>query len=61
MEELYKEYTNKLSGRIIEDLKGEAAKRNITKAQLQKVLDYLVEQYEASKIDPGEAIGIITA
>ncbi len=61
MEELYKEYESKLPGKIIEDLKKEVEKRGLNKSQTQKVFDYLVEQYDSTKINPGEAIGIITA
>lgn len=61
MEGLYEEYKNKLPGKIIADLRVEASKRNLKDTQIRKVLDYLVEQYDSAKIDPGEAIGIITA
>jgi len=61
MEALYEEYKRKLPGKIIDDLKNEASKRNLNKEQIKKVLDYLIEQYDAAKINPGEAIGIITA
>ncbi len=58
---IYKEYEKKLPGKIINDMKSEADKRNLNDTQIKKVLECLVEQYNAAKIDPGEAIGIITA
>ena len=58
---IYKEYEGKLPGKIINDLKSEAEKRNLNDNQIKKVMEYLVDQYNAAKIDPGEAIGIITA
>tara|TARA_Y100000310_G_C20701659_1_gene830560 strand:- start:2615 stop:3832 length:1218 start_codon:yes stop_codon:yes gene_type:complete len=61
MEELYKSYEKKLTGSIIKEMKQEADKRNLNKKQVEQVLDYLTIQFEASKIDPGEAIGIVTA
>ena len=61
MEELYKSYEKKLTGSIIKQMKQEADKRNLNKKQVEQVLDYLTIQFEASKIDPGEAIGIVTA
>jgi DNA-directed RNA polymerase subunit A" len=61
MEAVLKEYQKKLPGKILEDLKKEAVKRNLKESQVKKVLDYLTKQYDDAKIDPGEAIGIITA
>ncbi|MBT3262638.1 DNA-directed RNA polymerase subunit A'' [Candidatus Woesearchaeota archaeon] len=61
MEELYKEYVGKLPGKILNDMEKEAKARNLKPAQIEKVLEYLIEQYNQAKIDPGEAIGIITA
>ncbi|MBT4576825.1 DNA-directed RNA polymerase subunit A'', partial [Candidatus Woesearchaeota archaeon] len=58
---IYKEYEGKLPGKIINDMKSEADKRNLNDNQIKKVMEYLVDQYNAAKIDPGEAIGIITA
>ncbi len=58
---VYEEYKNKLPGKILNDMKSEAEKRNLNDNQVKKVLEYLIDQYDAAKIDPGEAIGIITA
>ena len=58
---IYEEYKNKLPGKIINDMKSEAEKRKLNDSQIKKVMEYLVVQYDAAKIDPGEAIGIITA
>ncbi|MBT3866103.1 DNA-directed RNA polymerase subunit A'' [Candidatus Woesearchaeota archaeon] len=58
---VYEEYKGRLPGRIINDMKSEAEKRNLNDNQIKKVMEYLVTQYDAAKIDPGEAIGIITA
>jgi DNA-directed RNA polymerase subunit A" len=57
----YTEYTKLLPLKIILELKQEADKRKLNASQIEKVLKYLVEQYDSSKINPGEAIGIITA
>ncbi|MDP3916785.1 MAG: LAGLIDADG family homing endonuclease, partial [Nanoarchaeota archaeon] len=61
MEATINSYLDKLPGKILNDLREESVKRNLSKEQTKKVLDYLVEQYDAAKINPGEAIGIITA
>jgi DNA-directed RNA polymerase subunit A" len=57
----YLDYERLLPLKIIKELKQEADKRKLNASQIEKVLKYLVEQYDASKINPGEAIGIITA
>ncbi len=59
--DVYSDFVKKLPGKIINDMKQEAAKRSLNDSQVKKVLEYLVEQYDAAKINPGEAIGIITA
>ena len=61
MEDLLKSYAGKLPQKLINDFKKEATARSLGPKQSEKVLDYLVEQYNKAKIHPGEAIGIITA
>ena len=61
MDEIYKEYHGLIPDKIIEDVKREANKVKITKAQLKEVLERVEKEYEAALISPGEAIGIITA
>ncbi len=60
-EDVYKEYENLLPGKILQELKQEAEKRKLNNSQVERVLKYLVEQYDAARINPGDAIGIITA
>ena len=60
-EQIYKEYEGKLPKKVIEEIKEEAKQRNLSKEQTKKVLEYLKEEYDAAKINPGEAIGILTA
>lgn len=61
MEELLKEYEEKVPAKLLEKLKKEAEERELTKPQLKKVLEALEQRYRESKINPGEAIGLITA
>ena len=61
MEDLIKQFEDKLSQNIIEDFKKEASARKLSRKDAEKVLQYLADQYEAARITPGEAIGIITA
>lgn len=59
MDEIFAQYALPL--KIKEELKEEAEERRLTKEQVKKILEKLNTQYEAAKIHPGEAIGIITA
>ncbi len=61
MDELYAEYEEKLNPDIINKLKKTLADRKITKAQLKKILERCVEEYEESKVEPGEAVGLVAA
>ena len=59
--DLFKEYTEKISVDVLDKIKGEAEKRSLTKTQIEGVLKMVQEEYEKAKINPGEAIGVITA
>ena len=61
MDDLIKEYEDKLPHKILEDFKKEATSRNLNRKQCEKVLEYLRDQYDNSKMHPGEAVGIVTA
>ncbi len=59
MDSLYKDYEDKLPHKVIEEIKENAEK--LGKAQLKSVLDRAVEEYESSKVEPGECVGLISA
>lgn len=59
--ELIKDYEDKLPDNVIEEIKSELGKRKLSKKDTEKIFEYLREQYERAKISPGEAIGIVTA
>lgn len=61
MEELLKEYEETVPAKLLEKLKKEAEEREMTKPQLKKAIEALEQRYRESKINPGEAIGLITA
>ena len=61
MEELLKEYKQRIPAKLLEKIKAEAEERKLTKTQIGKVLDALEQRYKDSAINPGEAIGLITA
>ena len=60
MDELFKEYQNRLNLKIIEDIKA-AVPKNITKAQLKKILEQTAEEYADIQVEPGESVGLVGA
>jgi len=54
-------YLEKLSLLIINEVKKLAEKNNINEDKVNKILERLYEEYQKSQIQPGEAIGVITA
>jgi len=61
IDELAKQYEGRIPFPLLEEVKLEAKERKLSKAQLEKVLAKLEEKYLYAKIQPGEAIGIVTA
>ncbi len=60
-EELIKEYRKRLPEPMLNSFKKEAEEIKLNKKEAKKVLERLEERYRASKIAPGEAIGVVTA
>ncbi|RMF05020.1 DNA-directed RNA polymerase subunit A'' [Candidatus Woesearchaeota archaeon] len=60
MEELFKEYEDKIPAILLEELKSSIDKKT-TKTQLKKMLEALYEEYLESMVEPGESVGIISA
>lgn len=60
-EELAKEYRGKIPDTLLKEFEKQAQDFKLSKADANKVLEKLEARYVASKINPGEAIGIITA
>jgi DNA-directed RNA polymerase subunit A" len=58
---MIKDYEGKLPQPLLEETLKEAESAKLTKAQMEKVLEKLTDKYNYSKIQPGEAIGIVTA
>src|SRR3989344_6717532 len=61
IEEIAKQYEGKISAPLIQEVINESKDRKLTKAQIEKVFNKLLEKYNYAKIQSGEAIGIITA
>lgn len=59
-EKILKEYEERLNPQIIEDFKANLPEK-ITDAKLRKVLDRAIEEYTASKADPGDCVGLVSA
>ncbi|MDO8643161.1 MAG: DNA-directed RNA polymerase subunit A'' [Candidatus Woesearchaeota archaeon] len=58
--ELCEEYLPLLNKKIISDMKKHLP-ANATKTQLKQVFDATVKEYEDSKVEPGESVGVISA
>ena len=58
---MFKDYKGSIPKKLLDDLEKEAIKFKLTKVQIQKALEELEKEYLDSKINPGEAIGMITA
>ena len=59
-QELIESYAKELPDSIIEDIK-ENIPSNISKTNLQKVMDKIVSTYHSTKINPGECVGLVSA
>jgi len=60
-EELIKDYKEIIPNKLLNEFLKQAEEFKLTKSDAKKVLERLQEKYLAAKINPGEAIGIITA
>lgn len=60
-EEIIKKYEGKIPAPMMEEVKLAMKEKKLTKAQLETVFTRLEEKYRNARIQPGEAIGIITA
>lgn len=59
--DLYKEYDGVIPRPLLDEVRQESKKAKLDDAQVKEVLRRLKEKYEYSRIQPGEAIGIVTA
>lgn len=60
MDKLIAEYEDKLPKKILEDVQKYLPK-GTNQAKLKKILDLALSEYNGAKIQPGEAVGIISA
>ena len=57
---IIKEYSNKLPKKVIEEIEKELPSK-ISNAKLKEVMENILHEYEAMKIEPGESIGIVSS
>ncbi len=60
MDDVYKDFEGKVPQKLIDDIKAELPAK-FTKAQLKEILQKVQEEYESSKIEPGESVGLVSA
>src|SRR3990167_8759400 len=58
---IYDEYLEVLPEKLLDEAREEIEKAKLKGKDVEKVLERIKEAYESARIDPGEAIGIITA
>ena len=58
---IFEEYAELLPPKLLKELEIEVENNKLTQAQIKKVLERTRDEYEKARIDPGEAIGVITA
>lgn len=57
---IFKDYENKLTERIIQDVKDNLPDK-VTDAKLKKILEAVYEEYINSVAEPGESVGLVAA
>lgn len=57
----FKDLKGKVSEKILEDLKNVTSERKISKKDENEIVEIILKDYEDAQINPGEAIGIVTA
>ncbi len=60
VEELFKEYEDKLPRKILDDL-NEYLPKGIAKTKAKKIFEKVYEEYVNAQIEPGESVGIVSA
>ena len=58
---MFEDYKGKIPKRLLKELEKEATAQKLKKPEIKKALQQLEEEYDYAKINPGEAIGMITA
>jgi DNA-directed RNA polymerase subunit A" len=60
MDDIFKEYSNELPGKIIDEVKNSVPK-DITKTKLKEIMVDILDEYKSMKVAFGESVGLISA
>jgi len=60
MENIYKDYEDRLPKKILAEVKDNVPK-NISASKLAKIMDAVLQEYNNAKISPGECVGLLSA
>ncbi len=60
MTDIISEYNDKLPSKIIEDIR-DSIQKGISDTKLKKVMEAAYEEYRNAQVQPGEAVGVISA
>lgn len=59
-ESLFEQYAEKLNMQVIEEIKSNLPAK-ISAAKVKEILDRTVDEYKKSRVEPGEAVGLVSA
>ncbi len=51
----------RVSPKVVEDAKNTLKKYSLTREELEKILELIIEEYENNTVDPGEPVGTVAA
>jgi DNA-directed RNA polymerase subunit A" len=60
VQEVAKEYKNKLNSRIISDIE-KSLPEKASKAQVKQIFEKVLEEFHDTQVEPGESVGVISA
>lgn len=60
MEDLFKEYLDKIPGKLLEDVKKHLPAK-VPKAKVKQILERVATEYETANVEAGESVGLIAA
>jgi DNA-directed RNA polymerase subunit A" len=60
MEELFKEYEDRLPGKILEEVR-EHLPKGANKTKVKAIFERVCEEFENAKVEPGESVGLVAS
>jgi DNA-directed RNA polymerase subunit A" len=58
---VFNDYKGKISKKILDELKDYVAEKKIAESKIKKILEAMLKEYEASNVEPGESVGLVSA